>query len=201
MEYRRVGNRLAVNLGLLKLPISIEEILTLLLRREIKVVAVDILSLARNCIGVSAYRRGAQLREAPSVFDCSSFIKWLYGECGVWLPRRSIQQRAYGEAIIIDQVIPGDVVFTSGWIDYYLDDPSDGVGHVGIFTENNTVIHAANKKHGVIETELGVFIGNDKYRGVRRYIPKNEEVIILELPEDNEIETADDVKWLILQSL
>lgn len=95
----------------------------------------------------------------------------------------------------------GDVIFASGWIDYFFDDPADGVGHVGIATHDATVIHAASRKAGIIEQPMNKFIGNEKFRGARRYIPKDNEVITLEVPIEREVETADDVRWILLQSL
>lgn len=201
MEYRAVGNRLAVDIDSLQLPISKQEVLSILTIKKFKAVEIDIVALARKCIGVSKYRRGARLVEAPGIFDCSSFIKWLYGQCGIWLPRRSIQQREIGESIELDQVISGDVVFVSGWIDYYLDDPADGVGHVGIASDNNAVIHAGNRKVGVTETKLDEFVGKDKFRGARRYIPKHRGITVLETPANREVEISDDIKWIILQSM
>ena len=201
MKYRAVGHRCAVDIDSLQLPISREETLSILATKKFKVLEIDVVTLARNCVGVSQYRRGARLSEAPTIFDCSSFIKWLYGQCGIWLPRRSIQQRELGESIGLDHVVSGDVVFVSGFIDYYLDDPIDGVGHVGIATGNNTVIHAGNSKVGVIESPLDVFVEDDKFRDVRRYIPKHREIIILETPIDREVEIADDIRWIVLQSL
>ena len=169
--------------------------------KKFKVLRVDVVALARSCVGVSRYRRGARLVEAPAIFDCSTLIKWSYGQCGIWLPRRSIQQRELGESVELSEITSGDVVFVSGWVDYYLDSPADGVGHVGIATGDNTVIHAGNRKIGVVETPLDKFVGKDKFRGVRRYIPKYREVTILETPVGREVEIADDIRWIVLQSL
>lgn len=201
MEYRAVGNRCAVDIDALRLSISREEVLSILMSKKFRVVEVDLIALARECIGKSQYRRGARPSEAPIVVDCSSFVKWLYGQRGIWLPRRSIQQRELGEIIQLDKIIAGDLIFLSGWIDYYFDDPYDGVGHVGIATNNNTVIHAANRKNGVIEIPLNKFVSKASFRGARRYVPKNQEVLTLETPTDREIEIADDIRWIVLQSL
>src|SRR3989338_8780587 len=103
MEYRAVGNRCAVILNSLRLPHSREETLAILNHKGFTVVEVDIIALARQCIGTSRYRRGARPSEAPAVVDCSSFIKWLYAQRGIWLPRRSIQQRELGEAVNLDE--------------------------------------------------------------------------------------------------
>lgn len=205
MEYRAVGNRCAVNLDSLCLTISREEILITLAHVGFNLIEVDIVWLARGCIGKSVYLRGARPGEAPAVVDCSSFIKWLYSMRGIWLPRRSIQQYKLGEAVELDQLIAGDIVFISGRIDYYHDDPANGIGHVGIATGEGTIIHAAGKESGVVESSIGDFMnvadGTTKFRGARRYIPKGSEVLTFETPAYREVEIADDLRWIILQSL
>ena len=201
MEYRAVGKRCTVVLESLHLPITREETLLILNHKGFVLIEVNIVELARQCLGTSQYRRGARLVEAPSVVDCSSFIKWLYAERGIWLPRRSIQQRGLGEIVGQSDVIAGDIIFISGYIDYYLENPEDGVGHVGIVTGERTVIHAANKKLGVIETFLEKFATETNFRGARRYIPTGVEVITLEVPPNREVEIADDIRWIVLQSL
>lgn len=205
MTYRAVGNRCAVNLDSFHLPISREETRSVLKQAGFTMIEIDMVTLARQCIGASQYRRGARPSEAPMVVDCSSFIKWLYGMRGIWLPRRSIQQYELGEAVDdFDEIIAGDAVFMSGRIDYYHDDPADGIGHVGMATGEGTVIHAAGKKVGVIESSLDNFVNfvdKTKFRGVRRYVPTGAEVLTFETPPNREVETADDIKWIILQSL
>lgn len=201
MEYRAVGNRCAVILDSLHLPISREETLVILNHKGFALVEVDIVALARQCISTSQYRRGARLFEAPAIVDCSSFVKWLYAQRGIWLPRRSIQQRELGEVVNLDELVAGDVVFVSGWINYYHDDPVNGVGHVGIATGDGTVIHAADRKANVVETPLDKFVGKTKFRGAKRYVPKGVEVLTLETPSNREVEIVDDIRWIIFQSL
>jgi len=202
MEYRAVRNRCAVILESLRLPISHEETLTILNQTGFKIIKVDIIALARQCIGTSQYRRGAKSSEAPSVVDCSSFVKWLYAQRGIWLPRRSIQQLNFGRITGLNELIVGDLVFVSGRINYYHDDPASGVGHVGIYTgDSRTVIHAAGKKSGVAETPIDEFIAENKFRSARRFVPKNAEVLTLETPASREVEIADDIRWIALQSL
>lgn len=203
MEYHAVRNRCAVSLDSLRLPISREEALVILNEKGFTVTEVDIIALARQCVATSRYRRGARPSEAPTIVDCSSFTKWLYGQRGIWLPRRSIQQRELGVAVNLEELVAGDVVFTSGWINYYYDDPANGVGHVGIATGDGTVIHATNSKMGVgvLESSLNEFTEESKFRGIRRYIPKDREVLTFETPSDREVEIADDIRWILLQSL
>ena len=201
MNYRAVGDLCAVDLEALRLPIPLEEAKRILCRKGFVVRDVDLLGLARSCVGVSTYRRAAKLSEAPSVFDCSGLTKWLYAQRGIWLPRRSIQQREYGEVVSLEEASAGDLIFSSGWINYWRDDPNDGVGHVGVMTEVKTVIHAANKNVGVIESSLSDFASKDSLRGVRRYVPLDRVVLTIETPAHRQIEIADDLRWVILQTL
>lgn len=201
MSYRAVGNRCAVDFDELQLPISYEEAEVILIKQGFKVVETDLMELAHGCLGTSQYRRSARLSEAPAVVDCSSFIKWLYGMCGIWLPRRTIQQRELGESITLDQMVAGDVVFFTGSVNYYHDDPSHGVGHVGIVTDDGKVIHAAGRKEGVIKQELDEFLGKRELRGVRRYIPQGRRIVTLETPPEREVEISSDLRWIILQLL
>lgn len=201
MEYRAVSKRCAVHLPTLNLPVSDEHAMDILIGKGFKVLEVDMIEMARQCISTSTYRRGAKLSEAPHVFDCSSFVKWLYGQRGIWLPRRSIQQRGIGMPIPIESAVRGDVIFTTGYINYYLTDPCDGVGHVGIMTGEGTVIHSANAKTHVVESSVEDFVGKDEFRGIRRYMPGDQAMITLEVPYNRDVEVMDDLKWIVLQSL
>jgi hypothetical protein len=99
-------------------------------------------------------------------------------------------------------VVVGDLIFTTGSVNYYHDDPAQGVGHVGIATGEGTVVHAANKRAGVIETDISKFVLNDtKFRGIRRYILDSARVITLHVPPIREVEVSDDIRWIVLQQL
>lgn len=198
MHYRTVGSRCAVDLTALKFPFSQEEALAQLERLGFRIITVDLVALARERVGKSVYRLGARLKEAPDIFDCSSFTKWLYGLRGIWLSRKAIQQREYGEAIRPDEIAAGDLVFSSGARSLFYADPQDGVGHVGIATGEGTIVHAANPKLGVIEEPLEDFAKPKNLRGIRRYLPFDREVLTLEIPADRDVETSDDLYWLAL---
>lgn len=200
MIYRAVNNRCLVDFNQLDLPISKTEALAILEKRGFQVLVCSVVALAQSLVGNAAYRRGARLQEAPAVLDCSGLTKWVYGQVGVWLPRRAIQQREYGFSTELSDLQPGDLVFVSGWIDRYVDDPSDGVGHVGIFVGNNKVAHAANKKVGGVYSLLDRFARNHDFRGARR-IAQLEHSTVLLLPEGREVETSDDIRWIILENL
>lgn len=200
MEHRAVGNRVSVDLDALKLSISNEEAINLLQRFGFVVLEVRLIELARACIGYSRYKRGARFGESPHIVDCSSFTKWLYAQKGYWLPRFAIQQRARGVYTRYSDTSSGDLVFVSGYIDRYEINPKDGVGHVGIATGEGSVIHAGGSKTGVIETALEEFAPPVLFRGVRRYVQDNSSNVTLGIPSKYDVETADDVKWIILQS-
>ncbi len=199
IQYRSVGRRCAVDMAALDAIGQREEVISLLALKSFQVVEIDLTELARERVALSTYRRGARLSEAPEVVDCSDLTKWLYGERGIWLPRRSIQEREMGEAVVFSDVKAGDLVFASGRIDYYFDDPADGVGHVGIATNENTVIHAVNRIAGVVESPLDEFAPPEKFRGARRIIPDGREIITLITPPEREVETSDDIRWILLQ--
>lgn len=199
--FRTVGNRCAVDLSSLRLSLSDTQALALLTSLDFRVIDIDLIHIARSYIGVSCYHRGARLTDAPAVFDCSSFMKWLYGQRGVWLPRRTIQQIELGASIDLSDIRAGDLVFTTGYINFYQDDPALGVGHVGIVTGEGTIVHAANSRAGIVESTVENFLRKAKLRGVRRYIPDPARVITLETPPSREIEMSDDIRWIILQQL
>ncbi|MBC7981787.1 C40 family peptidase [Candidatus Parcubacteria bacterium] len=192
-NYHAVGNRCACNIE--EFPGSTLEILA---SKGFKVLDVDIIELARERIGNAVYRRGARLHEAPNAFDCSSFMKWIYGQKGIWLPRRSIQQSEVGVKIPLTDIRAGDLIFTKGWINYFRNDPKDGIGHVGMATGEGTVIHAADNLIHLKEVSLEAFVEDDKDAIIRRYF--DEHTITFETPHKREVECSDDILWITLSS-
>ncbi len=198
--FRAVGNRCAANLAQMNLPMSIADALETISRKNIKPIEVDLIALARSCIDSTRYRLGVDRSEAPAVVDCSTFTAWLYGQRGIWLPRRTIQQRACGQPVTLAEVAAGDLVFASGCNNYYETDPAEGVGHVGMATGQGTVIHAAGPRVGVKEVPLEVFQSPATFRGARRYITVPQQTMTFYCP-DEPIEISDDLRWLILRQL
>ena len=199
MNHHAVGKRCAVSLESLHLPVSISEALCVLELLGFREVSIDVVSLARGLIPFAVHRRGVNAKEAPNTVDCSGLIKWVYGQKGIWLPRLSIQQRAQGEEVTMPHVRAGDACFISGRVDFYDSDPEDGVGHVGLATDEGTVVHSAGSKIGVVEVSLREFFHRRKPRGIRRYTDQN--VCTFEIPEAIEVEYSDDFRWLILKNL
>lgn len=199
MTYRAVKNRVAVHMN--RLPVRKEGALAILAERGVTPIDVDMRALALACVGTSAFKRGAHPKDAPGIIDCSGLIKWLFGQRGIWLPRRSIQQFLFkGEEVALADARAGDVIFRKGRINYH-DDAGNLVGHVGILIDNTTVVQARNSTHGIVTMPLEEFIANDTFTGVRRFIPKDEEVITFQIADDSPlfIETEDDILWAVRQ--
>lgn len=77
--------------------------------------------------------------ETPGVgFDCSGLIQWAYAQAGVSLPRTTQQQILTGVPVALDDVRPGDLVFSRSLRDGRIID----LGHVAIYVGNGTVIVA-----------------------------------------------------------
>lgn len=214
MIYHAVGNRIAGNIRALRrvgdrrstndtIRMKFEE-------KGFKVLDVDLIAIARSCISKARYRRGASMRDAPKIFDCSSLVKWLYGLRGIWLPRYSIEQRDYCDIAIerlanaryqdLPRIIKkGDLVFSKGIRSYYWHDPEKGVGHVGIATGQGTIIHASNSQRHIEETSIEQFVDQANFRGVRRVISKEADIITLQCPRRRIVEWSPSLRWVILQ--
>lgn len=93
-------------------------------------------------------------------------------------------------------MLPGDLVFVSGELNYYFDDPADGVGHVGIATGQGTIVHAANSQVDIEEVDVSKFLQKG-FRGAKRIIPQNSNVLTLSVPPDRDVESSDDIRWII----
>ena len=195
--YRAVGNRIAVEFEKLKLPIPPGRAFTILAAQGFYPIEVNLETLALNQIGKALYKRGARFDQAPHIVDCSMFVKWLYAQKGIWLPRHSIDQREYGRAAHTPK--PFDLIFQEGHKSYYWHNPKDNVGHVGIITTRQTIVHASGSKYNVIETPLQNWLG-PKFRGFRRYMPAYKKIFTFEMTK-RKVETSQELRWIILQNL
>lgn len=141
------------------------------------------------------YSLGASIRSAPIKVDCSSFVQYVFRQLGISMPRPSVDQHKLGIEIERNSIESGDLVFTTGAQGYFDRDPTErGVGHVGIATSFNTVIHASYKEGKVVETPLNQFLGPKwNFRGVKRILPPKEDRLGIILPEDHEVTYALDI--------
>jgi cell wall-associated NlpC family hydrolase len=201
MKFLAAGKRCAVNFNELNIPVTPQEALAILEKRGYHKIHVDfpaIIAILREHVGKAKYSRGASLLSAPELFDCSSLARWAYSLRGIKIPTYSIAQRAFCPIKTSPAFInAGDLVFTTGKINYYETDPMDGVGHVGIATGEGTVIHAAGDKLGLIESPYEEFVKDP--RGIRRMIDDEKSVVTIESPSRHYAQDSDEFRWIILQ--
>jgi cell wall-associated NlpC family hydrolase len=93
-----------------------------------------IIVAAEKWLGVP-YLYGGNTRKG---IDCSGFVKNVYKEIGINLPRTSAQQFAFAIPVKNPQV--GDLVFFK---------KGNRIDHVGIYIGNDKIIHASSSKKGV----------------------------------------------------
>lgn len=210
MIYRAAGTRCAVNLREMNLPISAEnEIRGILSDKGFREIDVDISALAKSLVGVARWKLPARQYEAPQYFDCASFVKWIYAQRGITIPRRCMQQfefcRTHAKILDRDEVFcPGDLLFvTSPFVHGKRTDEHNGIGHVCLVIDNGDVVCATNSEFGlgVVKIPFHQICATRKICGTGRIVSREAELITLLTPPHREIETSDDVRWIILQSL
>ena len=96
-------------------------------------------------------------------FDCSSFVKRVYGKYGIKLPRTSKAQSKVGTKVSRHNLKKGDLVFF--WI--Y---KKGVVDHVGIYMGNGKILHTYKKGIGVTTSNLKSSYWSDRYMSARRVI-------------------------------
>ena len=94
------------------------------------------------------YKYGAKQYEAPKIFDCSSFIQYLYKKISIDLPRDALSQAHLGKRINLkkENLQPGDLIFIKGGWGRYNPEFSKGIGHVFMSVGDGKVIHAKWQK-------------------------------------------------------
>lgn len=129
-------------------------------------------SVGGTVVGIAAEAMGTPYRWGGTTadgFDCSGLIQFAYGEVGIALPRRSVEQAQAGRAVApeIWQLEPGDILtFATG--------APGVVSHVGLYLGEGRFIHSATG--GV---QVSVLSATDPYGrwwwqrwlGARRVVP------------------------------
>lgn len=77
--------------------------------------------------------------------DCSGFTKLIFDNYGITLPRSAPEQAYSGFKVELDNLMPGDLVF-SGY--------GGQIGHVAIYIGNEKLVHALNSSVGIVVTSL-----------------------------------------------
>lgn len=107
-----------------------------------EIVSSQVINYALNFVGGPYVYGGNSLTNGT---DCSGFTKLIFQEYGIYLPRTAGEQAWSGTSVGLDNIMPGDLVF-SGY---------DGViGHVAIYIGDNKLVHALNSNVGIVVTDL-----------------------------------------------
>lgn len=122
-----------------------------------------VLTTARKYVGVR-YRLGGT---RPSAFDCSGFVRYVFGRHGVPLPRTANEQSAIGRSVVVglDSLEVGDLLFFRT--------PRGRAGHVAIYAGDGRIIHASAGSRRVRFDDLTSGRGRwfiEHLSGVRRII-------------------------------
>lgn len=107
--------------------------------------------------------RGAPYRDGgidPTGFDCSGFVRYVYQQHGVPMPRAVREQFHVGRSVERDRLEAGDLVFFST--------VAPGASHVGIMIGGEQFVHAPSER-GVVRVEnLSAQYWASRYIGARR---------------------------------
>lgn len=110
-----------------------------------------LVQLAKKYIGVP-YRFGGS---GPGGFDCSGYVKYVYGRAGYRLPHSSRRQFSLSKRV--GRPKPGDLVFYRTY--------TRNVSHVGIYVGNNRFLHAPRTGRTVSYTNMRYSYWRKRYAG------------------------------------
>ena len=121
-----------------------------------------IVEFMRSQLGLP-YRLGAEIQPGHETeateSDCSESVEAAYRVCGKFIPDGAQQQ--YDFCQTIKNPLPGDLGFL--W-----SDKRGKIGHVMMYTEMYTFIHAVGGR-GVVEDPISMWDTNPRFRGARRH--------------------------------
>lgn len=80
----------------------------------------------------------------PWGVDCSGLVQTTFAARGIVLPRDSSKQAAAGEAVPLDAIEPGDLLF-------FHSEHGSHITHVAFSAENESLIHSTIARGGVVE--------------------------------------------------
>lgn len=118
----------------------------------------SVLKTAFSQVG-KPYRYGGSKPETG--FDCSGFVKWVYSQYNIGLPRSSGDMMAAGTSISRKDLKPGDLVFFG---------KKKRITHVGIYTGDNKYIHSPRAGKTIQESSLDDRARGEYYAGARRLL-------------------------------
>ncbi|PMP94965.1 MAG: hypothetical protein C0169_05925 [Thermodesulfobacterium geofontis] len=96
--------------------------------------------------------------------DCSMFVKLVYEELGIDLPRTSREQFLVGIDVERNELLPGDLLFFSRYRD------RERISHVGIYIGDNKFVHFSSSKKGLSIDSLNDPYFNERFVGAKRIL-------------------------------
>jgi cell wall-associated NlpC family hydrolase len=98
----------------------------------------------------------------PAGFDCSGFVRYVFGQNGVSVPRTVSEQYRSGRQVAGPQLEPGDLVFFST--------VSPGASHVGIAIGGDEFVHAPSGAGEVRVERMSAAYWATRFVGARRVL-------------------------------
>ncbi len=120
-----------------------------------------ILANALALQGITQYGYGKN--EAPTLFDCSSFTRYVFGLEGIDLAWGTRYQKDVGIAVERGQWQKGDLLFFSAG------DPNV-ITHVAIYAGDNKIVHNSPSLNGITISNLDLAYWQDHYVTARRVL-------------------------------
>ena len=115
--------------------------------------------------GTALSLRGTPYRNGgsdPGGFDCSGFVRYVYEQNGVAVPRTVTAQFGAGRQVGGGQLEPGDLVFFST--------VRAGASHVGIVIGGDEFVHAPSSTGEVRVERLSASYWSTRFVGARRVL-------------------------------
>ncbi len=81
----------------------------------------------------------------PRYFDCSGYVRYVFRQHGIYLPRTAAAQSRVGTTISKRNLVAGDLVF-------FKNTYKRGISHVGIYVGNNRIIHAFPRRGVTVDS-------------------------------------------------
>lgn len=118
----------------------------------------DVLVNALSLTGIK-YKYGGSSPETG--FDCSGFVRYVFQQAAsLTLPHEARALSRLGEAVPIDQLQPGDLVFFNTL--------KSAFSHVGIYLGNHRFIHAPSSGGGIHVVNMDDAYWAKRFSGARR---------------------------------
>ena len=120
---------------------------------------------AYEVTGTALRLRGTPYRNGgsdPAGFDCSGFVKYVFGENGVSVPRTVSEQFQAGRHVDAQSLQAGDLVFFTT--------VGPGASHVGIVIGGDEFVHAPSSAGEVRVERLSASYWSTRFVGARRVL-------------------------------